>query len=444
MKKVLLWGWTEPDAVMAVEKLKMAKQIEIADWIGDIKELKKSYINFLYNPPNLGSFALPRHDQGLTDEEQIKFLHMFYRETRSKGVNFYEQINIAKNYFRYFLWLLSEKNISHVLFSIPPLIGYDYLCYLAAKRLNIEVTMCYQSLFPDRFFCFKELETFGNFSNISDDDSATEIPNINWGYKKDLFYMKNGVRENPPNPLPMLIRQSLRYGIRKSSKPLRYSGVIENYIQAKDYNEFYQKHAKKSSELDIKQNYVYFPLHLQPELTTTGFGGAYSDQLDAIDRLSDMIPADWKVFVKENPKQSYKQRGAEFYRRLSTLGNVVYIGKEVDTYWLMENCQFVATITGTAGWESITGGKPCLYFGLPWYASIPGAIAYTPTIQVNDILNTTINQDEQSRAFSAIYRKTRLGLVDRVYRSICHDYSPEKNVLRIHNFLYEEILKKPT
>ena len=102
MKKVLLWGWTEPDAVMAVEKLKMAKQIEIADWIGDIKELKKSYINFLYNPPNLGSFALPRHDQGLTDEEQIKFLHMFYRETRSKGVNFYEQINIAKNYFRYF------------------------------------------------------------------------------------------------------------------------------------------------------------------------------------------------------------------------------------------------------------------------------------------------------------------------------------------------------
>lgn len=256
--------------------------------------------------------------------------------------------------------------------------------------------------------------------------------------------MKDGVRELPPNPLTMLIRQSIRHGIRKSSKPLRYSGVIENYIQAIDYNTFYKKHAKKSSELNIKLNYVYFPLHLQPELTTTGFGGAYSDQLDAIDRLSEMVPAGWKIFVKENPKQSYKQRGAEFFRRLSALENVEYIGKEVDTYWLMENCQFVATITGTAGWEAITGGKPCLYFGLAWYASIPGAIAYEPSIKVDDILNTHINQEEQSHAFSAIYRKTRPGLIDLDYRHIYPDYSTENNILKIHQFLHEEILKKST
>ncbi len=444
MKKVLLWGWSEPDSVLAIEKLYKTEQIEIVDWIGDVKGLKNSYTKFLYNPPNMGDFGLPRHDQGLTDQEQIKFLHMFYRETRSRGVNFYEQINIAKNYFRYFLWMLNEKQVSHILFSIAPLIGYDYLCYLAAKRLGIEVTMCYQSLFPDRFFFFKELETFGNFSNISDDGSVTEIPEINWGYKKDLFYMKDGIRENPPNPLPLLIRQSIRYGIRKSSKPIRYSGVIENYLQAKDYNTLYQKQAKKSSELNAQLNYVYFPLHLQPELTTTGFGGSYSDQLDAIERLSEMIPRDWKVFVKENPKQSYKQRGAEFFRRLSALNNVDYIGKEVDTYWLMENCQFVATITGTAGWEAITGGKPCLYFGLPWYASIPGAIAYNPSIQVTDILNNSIDQHVQSRAFSAIYKKTRQGLVDPVYRYIYPDYSPEKNAYKIYRFLCEEILKTTT
>jgi hypothetical protein len=441
MKKILLWGWSEADAVTAVNRLKSNAQIDIVEWIADLPGLEKAYGNFLYKPPDMGKFIVSRHDQALTEKEQIKFLHMFYRETRSRGVNFYEQINIAKNYFRYFLWLLKNKKVEHVIFSMAPLIGYDYLCYVAAKRLNIETTMCYQSLFPDRFFYFHNLDDFGIFDKIEGDRENTPTPEISWGYKKDLFYMNNELRRSPPNPLPMFIRQSIRHGIRESSKPIRYSGVIENYIQAKDFNLHYIKTAKKANELEFTSKFVYFPLHLQPELTTTGFGGEYSDQVDAIERLSEMVPADWKIYVKENPKQGYQQRGVEFFRRLSSMANVVYIGKEVDTYWLMEHCQFVATITGTAGWESITGGKPCLLFGLAWYAQIPGAVKYTPSITVKDILDTPINQTDQATAFAKIYKKTRAGMVDYGYRYINVGYTAESNSEKLYKFLEYAILK---
>lgn len=183
MKNILLWGWFEPDLELVVEKLALHPSIKIVDRIGDTDLIEKSYLKFLYNPPDFGSFVLPRHDAALTEFELVKFLHMFSREARSRGIDFHEQSNIAKGYFRYFLWLLASKKVDHVLFSMAPIIGCDYLCYLAAKRLNIKVTMCYQSLFPNRFFYCHTLEDFGLFVETTE-LPTTEIPSIDWGYKK--------------------------------------------------------------------------------------------------------------------------------------------------------------------------------------------------------------------------------------------------------------------
>lgn len=253
--------------------------------------------------------------------------------------------------------------------------------------------------------------------------------------------MKKNLRKVPDkNPWYIWLRQTLRHGIRTSSKPMKYSGVIQNFIQAVDFSRLYESHAKSHTEIDLSIKYVYFPLHLQPELTTTGFGGDYSDQLDAIERLSEMIPADWKIYVKENPKQNYDHRGAEFFRRILAIGNVEYIGKEVDTYLLLEHCQFLATITGTAGWEAITGGKPCLIFGLAWYASIQGAVRYHASLTVDDILATPIQQPEQERAFASLFRKMRQGVIDRGYIRISPNYSRENNASELVQFVEEVVL----
>ncbi len=442
MKKILLWGWSEPDMVRAVEILKLNSEIELVDWIADLSWMNKSFVKFLYNPADLGQFKFDGYVGELTESEIVKFLDMFSREKRSKGLGYHEQVNIAKAYFRFFLRELQIKEVDHVLFSIMPIIGMDYLCYLAAKKLGVSVTMCYQSLFLDRFFYTHTLEDFGMFDDAVELE-VDEIPEISWGFKKDLFYMEGEITKNrQKNPWAILFRETLRYGVRKSSKPLRYSGVIENFLQAKEFQANYKKNAKVIRELDIQENYVYFPLHLQPELTTSGMGAKYSDQLDAIERLSEMLPRSWKIYVKENPKQGHDQRGAEFFRRLSVIEGVKYIAKEVDTYWLMGHSQFVATITGTAGWESITGGKPCLVFGHAWYESIPGVIKYTPNLTLSDVLDQVIDHTTQKKVFEVLYKKMRTGIVDADYIKMHPNYDFEENANKVARFLSEIIFEK--
>ena len=442
MKRVIFWGWSEPDLIEVVKSFISRIGVELVDWIGDTSEATKSYVEFLYNPPDLGKFQGVKSIQDLTSDEKIKFLDMFSREKRARGLDYHEQMNLAKSYFRYFVWHLSCQRVTHVYFSIVPIIGIDYLCYLAAKRLGINVTMCYQSIFPNRFFYCDSIEDFGLFTSASPIE-LNDKPIIDWGYKKDLFYMKGTVRMNRQiNPIWRFFRESLRYGIRKSSKPMLFSGVIQNFVQAKEFNSTYPIHAKSTEELNKNANYVYFPLHLQPELTTTGLGGSYSDQIDAIERLAEMIPDGWLIYAKENPKQGHEQRGVEFFRRLATIGNVVYIDKHVDTYWLMENSQFVATITGTAGWEAITGGKACLVFGLAWYRSLPGAVGYSKDIRISDILEIRLDRAEQVFAFDDLIARTRAGVVDKVYVDIYKDYESSSNVKAILDFLDETVTQK--
>jgi hypothetical protein len=412
--------------------------INVVEWIADAAFVEKSYINFLYNQPDWGGFVLTQKVEMLTASELIKFMDMFSREKRSRGLDVHELSNLAKNYFRYFIFLLAEKKVEKVLFSVMPIIGVDYLCYLAAQRLKIPVVMCYQSIFSNRFFFVHDINDFGYFKNVASTFPVVP-PEIDWGYKKDLFYMKGAVqKDRKVNAGLKLLKDFIRYGVRKSKKPMRFSGALENYRQAKEFDFNYRRYAQ--FEVDLSISFVYFPLHLQPELTTSGMGGQYSDQLDAIEKISQMIPSGWMIYVKENPKQGFEQRGVEFFNRIRSMANVTYLRKDVSTYLLMERCKFVATITGTAGWECITGGKPALVFGLPWYGNMPGITRYEFGVSVENVLSNVCDQNLQRAYFAEIYSITREGIVDDVYTAIYPNYKSNDNVDLLVKFLKEVIV----
>lgn len=82
---------------------------------------------------------------------------------------------------------------------------------------------------------------------------------------------------------------------------------------------------------------------------------------------------------------------------------------------LIEKAQFTATITGTAGWETINMGKKALVFGQAWYMSLPGVIPYRPDLTFEEILSYDYSDDELQAGIRALMAKTARGTVGRQF-----------------------------
>jgi len=119
-------------------------------------------------------------------------------------------------------------------------------------------------------------------------------------------------------------------------------------------------------------NYVYFPLHMQPEASSCPLGGVFSDQLRAVRLLAESLPANWKLVVKEHPLQKMEVRPLGWYRDLLKSANIVLVGQSVSSADLQKHARAVATLTGAAAWEAWLWRKPALVLGHIIYQEAPG------------------------------------------------------------------------
>jgi hypothetical protein len=130
-----------------------------------------------------------------------------------------------------------------------------------------------------------------------------------------------------------------------------------------------------SSTLDAP--YLYAPLHYQPERLTLPEGGVYDDQLLFVQLLAETVPDDWRILVKEHPRQlraqdSHQGRSSDLYEDLVAIPGVELVDIGMSTLELIDQSLAVATVTGTAGWEAVVRGTPAIAFGTAWYAPVEG------------------------------------------------------------------------
>jgi hypothetical protein len=496
MKNVVIWGFDSESASQAINVLKEKNIIDTKAWIGDAPESTHDVISFL-----VGDFKKDQYHgsaQNIYDEifcsSIYQFMDMMSRHSFYAEKSFHDYLNIFNMQFDLFSNLLIENNIDVVLFSNLPHEGPDLVLYEIAKKLNVKTIMFCQTMFPNKFFYMFDVEDFGKFNKV---ELINEKPNlkINNRHEKNLFYMADmkqyrygffSLQRGPFGSFVLSLLFSLfkrknylvlkgflqryfKYNVKKSvSMSSKHQIDFENkYIYSprnifsflKDLllrfrsfsKRFLQRYSnyresKKnllnilSHEIDLNKKFVYFPLHLQPELTTSALGGIYVDQLLTIERLSKLVPDDWCIYVKENPKQTELMRGKWFFARLRLIRNVNVVPPDFDTYSLIKNCIFVATITGTAGWEAISGGKNALIFGNPWYKILPGVFSYDENFKLEDILNYKINHDELERELNLLLSKAGDGVIDESYSVLAENFNTIDNASNIATFL-ERLIK---
>lgn len=326
-------------------------------------------------------------------------------------------------YFRELVlrWLDIIDELSLEIFITPdvPHLVSDYALYVACKIKGIE-------------FLFFDMVPFGDTSIIHDDINAYNVSSKKDNYlflesrnkaieqrinsfrgdKKEynLWYIteqekqKKAWKSYPHFLINKIIESGWLFNPIELYKGLFVNKVISIYVkpQMMPYNSdfsFFEKSrissrvSKKSksylslytklvTNIDlVKEKYIIFALHYQPEATTSPSGGVFVDQLLVIDLLDRLLPPDITILIKEHKSQFYGVLGSAsvgrskvFYERLGSFSSrVKIVSLDIESFDLIDNSQAVVTVTGTIGIESLCRGKPVLCFGRAWYENCPGA-----------------------------------------------------------------------
>jgi Capsule polysaccharide biosynthesis protein len=390
---------------------------------------------------------------------------------RSASHNTYRSHSIGKiheyyDYFHIISDVIAEKiieaEITHILFFNIPHLAFDTITHHVAKAMGIPCLMVTQSLFPNRFFSMRSPEHNGEIENGGARNKKYEIAK---GEPFDLFYMK-GIKQQAGKSGSINAKGILQLMVYLyNKKPFSAFNPLYLYRTLKRMNKIYGsfpdwrdpfarffhedslayfEHMAQFEDqaLDLNRRFVYFPLQLQPEMTTSALGRAFVDQALAIEQLSLILPPDVWIYVKENPKQGAFMRGPMFFHRLSRVKSVVILSSHADTHALQNAAECVVTITGTAAWESVCKGKRALVFGDAWHQSLPGVIKWRSDLTYDEILNTEVDHEALEYAVGNLLEKSHQGVVDRHYEKLVSDFDAEKNCAESAQIILDLLLEK--
>lgn len=308
------------------------------------------------------------------------------------------------------------KDLDFIVFSNVPHEGFDYIIYCLCKKLGIK-TYCFFTLpivpnlctlmylFEDietqgqevqdeyrRFLQDKnfrvnltgplskyiELHRFGNARPTSFTRAEKEPPPI---FSRSIHIAKKFIDLLKNYQIVKLLHISKKALIRNILNKIQYDSKYKT-------TSFYRAH---SIVPGLDDRYIYFPLHYQPEASTSPLGGDYVEQLLAIEMLSKGTrPYGVMVYVKDHPRQVNFMRSIDYYSRILSLPNVRLIDYKCDTYQLIDNSLAVSVITGSAGWEGFLRLKPVIMFGHRYYKYAPSVWPVQSNVELKVALEQII------------------------------------------------------
>ena len=354
-----------------------------------------------------------------------------------------------------------SNEINHVLFFNIPHLAYDTIIYQIAVSLKIPVTIVTQSLFPDKFFSLNRIEYYGDFNKnkFIKTDKLVKLPKLN------LFYMKKIKQKKEKSghinlmalahflmfiifKMPSLIFKpiyilKILIRIQKIYKKFpKWRDPFANFFHKNELSYFEHLAEFESTKVNFNEKFVYFPLPMQPEMTTSAIGGEFRDQLLALEKLSNILPKEIKIYVKENPKQGSYARGPLFFHRLSRIQSICFVPSYTDTNLLTEKAIFIATVTGTVGWEALCKGKNILVFGHAWFKDFPGVTKYHKNLTYAEIIKRKTTEKLILSKFQNLMALSHDGVIDRAYTDLVTDYDIETNIHKTAQTISKLILKK--
>lgn len=267
-------------------------------------------------------------------------------------------------------WIINER-WECLLFQATP---HDLISWVFAKTCElsgISVLMIQTSPIPWRFWIVEGIDTqsvvFPN-GECEIDVSTSEVHFLkNWIKQNQNSYDQaipsyEKVKYSNQSKVSISFIQEFRNGFRR---PHLLIASLLKYRLLRSYRNM------TSSPVMGETNVVVF-LHYQPERTSLPEGLDYSQQWRVITFLRQVLPSDFKIYVKEHPstflgRYDFRYRNPQFYRDICSIEGVRLMPIDQSPFSLIDNSSFIVTLTGTVGVQSLIRGKSVLSLGLSSY-----------------------------------------------------------------------------
>lgn len=470
---------TSPNTSEIVKTLEhlSSSQINIKVHVGDARDdikasalsrmnTKRGKLPHIFSNSRFSGAALELMQSPDFNTQLEQFIEQLHRRSEVNSFNSHKLLTLGDYSDYYHILadavanLLTQQNVNHCLFFHIPHLTYDTIIYQVAKSLNIPTTILTQSIFPNKYFSMKNISDNGKIEFKTPKNpyyispaNATTTP----------FYMGK-VKQERGQPGKLTTKAYINIlafiALQRPQKILNIKYILKILSRVKHVYEqlpawrdpfakffhedslSYFEHiiGYENNSIDYKQQYIYFPLQLQPEMTTSSIGGKFHDQAFAIESLARKLPPGIKIYVKENPKQAGYMRGPMFFHRLHRIDAVEILPSWANTHELTKNAMAIATITGTVGWEALQLNKPAIIFGSPWYLSLPGVTQFDENFDWVATINQENNPTNLEQAAGYLLEQAHTGVIDRHYEVIAKDYDKKTNIQKVAKTIVNLIL----
>lgn len=282
--------------------------------------------------------------------------------------------------------ILSENKIDFV-FSENVSNSFLYSAYLAGKKTGA----VYIGLIPARMPGRYELWTdeFGNIPLRKELFEKTTESAVSESEKKEITEYIASINEKKPDYMANNITSMdigyMKYYLRKfgeigrilklsahwdqslthmSISPVKASSHIvrRNFARKSKI----KKLSKRYAEADFSKKYFVYPMHFQPESSTSVNAMFYANQVETIQNLAFSLPLGTELYVKDHPN-GIGFLSKQDYDRILNMPNVRYISPLTKNDLLLKNSLGVVTLTSTMGYEALLMKKPVLTVGRVFY-----------------------------------------------------------------------------
>jgi hypothetical protein len=331
--------------------------------------------------------------------------------------------------------ILSEFRPDQLWMANHPHMGFDNVLVEVALREGIEVLQCSPLPIPEKFRFRKRTPAGPDRVSIEQPFSRKALA----GFKPDLFYLRavqRDARESGVRTRARLVRTASRQRSVRSLLAAWYESAVRRrkvltpslleLLDRRQRDAVFTRFQRRFTARGLRRKcrrmtdwrhlerpFIYFPLHLEPEAAVSGVGHGFHNQVNAIQALRWAAPPDWSILLKENPKQAHLHRDRAFYARLAGMSRVAFAADDADSAELIDAAALVATVNGTAGYEALRAGKPCVFFGDPWYGPLPGAHAFDSELDLRELAGTTVDQQAVDDALDDLSERFADGFVNR-------------------------------